>query len=364
MLTTSYPREDEDPAGAFVAGFCRWLATHVGEVEVICADPRRSLFYRGGAPSALSAARRWPEAVGFSAALFARAAQRIHRWDALVSHWLVPCAAVGTALAASGRRVPRPHLAICHGSDARLLARLPLGGAFARRLAVKADLVYVARALTLSGAAGRVVPMGIDAAGPKPTPEERGAARRALALEGFTVLYLGRLTHEKGADLLLDALPPGAKLLIAGEGPERDRLKRAARGRPVRLLGEVRGPAKRRVLMAADVLAVPSRLDGAPTVVAEAHAAGLPVVASRVGGLPELLRDGEDGLLCDGSSAAFKQVLERLARDPARTRALAAAGRAASAARDWSNVGPQLGRLLVGLPTGLTPGRTIKIERV
>ena len=69
VLTTSYPRDDDDAAGAFVGGFARWLAANVGDVDVVCADANRPLFSTGGAPEALRAGHwdHWAEAIGFSA---------------------------------------------------------------------------------------------------------------------------------------------------------------------------------------------------------------------------------------------------------------------------------------------------------
>ena len=103
--------------------------------------------------------RGWLGAAAFSSTLLRIAAARSARWDAIVSHWLVPSAAVGATLARG-----RPHLAIAHGSDVRLLARLPGGHAFVRALARRADLVYVAGALRVDGAPGRIVPMGVEVA--------------------------------------------------------------------------------------------------------------------------------------------------------------------------------------------------------
>jgi glycosyltransferase involved in cell wall biosynthesis len=342
VLTTSYPRSDDDPAGHFVAGFARWLARHVGSVEVLCAHPARTLFYRGGAPGALAVGRGWPEAARFSMALLSGAARRVARWDAIVSHWLVPSGAVGLAVAGA-----RPHLAIAHGSDVALLERLPGGGALAGALARSADLVYAARALIGHGALGRVVPMGIDVEAVVGGDREAARAALGVAVDEKVALFLGRLVREKGADLAIAALPDGATLLIAGDGPERAALARQARGRRVRLLGEVRGAAKRALLAAADVLVLPSRSDGAPTVIREAHAAGLPVVATRVGGIPELIRDGHDGLLCDPTVPSLRNGLVRVAGDRAWARALGEAARAAAAATDWSRVGPLLAGALV-----------------
>ena len=341
VLTTSYPRDAEDAAGAFVAGFSRWIAANVGDVEVVCADASRPLFYRGGAPEALKSRGRWAEAAAFSAHLLIEAKRRARGWDAIVSHWLVPSGAIGDACG-RGR-----HLAIAHGSDVRLLASLPGGRALVRRLARRADLVYVADALRVEGAPGRVVPMAIDVApiACATTADARVAARARLDVDGFVVAFLGRLIHDKGVDRAIDALPDGATLLIGGDGPERAALEeivraslvRHAAGKRVRFLGHVAGDDKLALLAAADALVIPSRVDGAPTVALEALAAGLPIVASPVGGLPEVL-DGTVAILAKEVGPALTRL-----RDDAELRAtMSRACRARAPLHDWSHVAPQL----------------------
>ena len=149
VITTSYPRVAEDPAGGFVRGLNLYLLRQGHQIEVIAAGelpapgrlaPRRSvpdadgipvlrlpsgLFYQGGAPDALgqggSAALR--AAAEFQGRLLLACARRVQRYDALISHWLVP-SGVAAALCAGGR----PHVAIAHSSDVHLLRRLRLGG--------------------------------------------------------------------------------------------------------------------------------------------------------------------------------------------------------------------------------------------
>jgi glycosyltransferase involved in cell wall biosynthesis len=345
VLTTSYPRDRDDAAGAFVAGFARWLARHVGDVEVVCAGERQPLFYdnrgHGGAPSLLSASpSSWRHAARFSAQLFVEAARRVRRWDAIVSHWLVPSSAIAELL---GRR--RPHLAIAHGSDARLLPSLPGGRALLRRIARRAELVYVADALRVAGAPGRVAPMGIDAAAFASGDAERARARAALGVDGFVVAFVGRLIRDKGCDLALAGLPRDATLLVAGDGPERARLAELAAstaGSRARLLGHLRGAALRALYAAADAVVIPSRSDGAPTVALEAMAAARPIVATRAGGLPELLSDGKTALLSDPEPRAIRDALERLQKNTQLRQALADNARHEAREHDWSAAGPRL----------------------
>ncbi|MFO0574472.1 MAG: glycosyltransferase family 4 protein [Polyangia bacterium] len=386
VLTTSYPREPEDPAGHFVRGLCVHLLRCGHTVEVIAAGaPDRapadrdcddaglrvrrlpsSLFYQGGAPDELAARplAAWAAAASFSARLLFSAARRLRGCDALLSHWLVPCG-VAAALCASGR----PHVAIAHSSDIHLLRRLGRLDVV-RWLGRRARLVYTSSSLVVPGAEGPVVPMGLDVAALAASDTERQAARRALGLQRPTVLALSRLVPVKGLDTLIRALQPlharglDADLVLAGDGPQRDELQALAAplGNRVRLVGEVRGETKRLLLRGCDVLALPSRrlpdgrTESAPTVLLEALAAGCPVVASDVGGVAELL-DGAGLLVPADAPDALGEALARLlasrpnansdsdgdadgdAGVAARLRAL---GRARAAAFDWSRLAPRL----------------------
>jgi glycosyltransferase involved in cell wall biosynthesis len=270
---------------------------------------------------------------------------------------------LGLALARRGR-----HLAIAHGSDLRLLGQLPFGASLVRGIARHADLVYVARALGVVGAPGRVVPMGIDLDSVTPRPGEREAMRQAHGLDRFTYLVLGRLSKEKGVDRAIAAVPPRAALIVAGAGPERPALEALVRRRRpagrVRFVDEVRGDEKRRWLAAADALVVPSRHEGAPTVVFEAKAAGLPVVATRAGGLAEVVDHGVDGWLCEPADLAA--ALEHVSADGALCSRLAGGARLAAKAHDWRAVGPQLwgDRLGSALPATTQCARVIAVHRV
>jgi glycosyltransferase involved in cell wall biosynthesis len=149
------------------------------------------------------------------------------------------------------------------------------------------------------------------------------------------VLYVGRLIRQKGVDDLLRAavaLDPPVPLEIAGDGPERPRLERLARSLavPARFHGFVDPTTRDRLYARAAVVCVPSRplasglSEGAPLVICEARAHGLPVVASAVGGIPELCADDPGATLVPHSDpAALAQALQRAltADAPAQPRA-------------------------------------------
>jgi len=135
---------------------------------------------------------------------------------------------------------------------------------------------------------------------------------------GDAVLYLGRLSREKGVDVLVRAAArSGVPAKIAGEGPQRPELERliAETGAPVELLGYRDGEELAEIVRAARAVVMPSRChDNCPLAVIEAMAWGKPVIASRVGGIPELVRDGVDGMLVPyDDPAALAEALTRAA---------------------------------------------------
>src|SRR5262249_9178980 len=148
-------------------------------------------------------------------------------------------------------------------------------------------------------------------------------------------VFVGRLKHPKDVATLLEAaslLDAGSFALeIVGDGPDRAAAERAAHGLTgVDFAGE-RGDVAER-LAAADVFVLSSRSAGLPISVLEAMAAGLPVVGSDVGGLRELVVDGDTGLLVPaGDPQALADALLRLLSSPEERAAFGAAGRARAA---------------------------------
>lgn len=152
----------------------------------------------------------------------------------------------------------------------------------------------------------RVVPNGIDLDRFQPDDGARRAIRRELGIpdEAFAVGTVGRLWPEKGHAYLIRSLAPVLgrfHLVITGEGPERENLTAqiAALARPeaVHLTGNRRDVPK--LLAALDVFVLTSKSEGLPLVIPEAMAAGLPVVATRVGGIPQVVEEGKTGFMVE-----------------------------------------------------------------
>jgi glycosyltransferase involved in cell wall biosynthesis len=171
---------------------------------------------------------------------------------------------------------------------------------------------------------------------------EREALRGSLGVpaDRLMLLAIGRLDRWKAYDRLLEAMArldrgSGPHLVLVGDGELHGELEAQARRLGVRDRVTFAGYRRDvgRLLQAADLFVISSRKEGLPMVLLEAMAARLPVVATRVGAIPDALGDGRDGLLVPPEDpAALAAAIETLARAPERRAALAhAAGRAHAA---------------------------------
>ena len=306
VLTTSYPRHEGDPAGNFVADAVNRVRERGVGVEVVSPASFRHFGIAYGA-GVMGNLRRQPWRTAFLPPMlgsFALAARRAARDADLVhAHWL-PAGAV--ALTTGKRFVVQ-----LWGTDVELARRArPLARAVLRRarLVICASNALADSARALGAREVRVIPSGVDVPG-----------QIAEAAEPPEVLFVGRLSPEKGILELVEATK-GMKLVVAGDGPLRDRVPGALGFVPPHALG----PLYER----AAVVAVPSHREGFGVVCAEAMAYGRPVVAGAVGGLLDLVADGKTGLLVPPRDVpAVRGALERLLGDPELRRRMGEAGR-------------------------------------
>jgi glycosyltransferase involved in cell wall biosynthesis len=266
--------------------------------------------------------------------------------DVVLSYWLYPDA-FGAMRAAS--RLGIPWVAGARGSDLRVrdaVSRV-LTGQVVRRarrlLVVSEDLRRVA--IERYGAAPDrtiTIPNGCNAA--IFHPASRSEARRQLGVDegARLVVYVGRLVPEKGLRELLEATAmlsqahPRVELALIGDGPLRDELDQSARriaGVPVHLPGALDASMVARWMAASDLITLPSYSEGHPNVLVEALASGRPVVATHVGGIPEVV-DASCGVLVaprdvHALSVALGQVMDRGWDPDALARRFS---------RDWSGV--------------------------
>jgi glycosyltransferase involved in cell wall biosynthesis len=273
------------------------------------------------------------------------------QFDLIHAHWVLPNGSPA-ALVAWLRGLPL--VVSLHGSDVYLAERAaPLTLAAAATLraagavtACSGDLQQ--RALRLGARPGsvEVIPYGVDTQAFQPDPQAAALVRAELGLAPATplIVTVSRLVYKKGLTYLLEAFPrilaahPNAVLVIAGYGDLRKELER--RATELGVAGSVRFPGQldrdraARYVSAADVYVVPSirdqggNIDGLPNALLEGMGAARPIVASRVAGIPDVIRDGEHGLLVpERDPAALAAAIGRLLEDCALARQLGAAAR-------------------------------------
>jgi glycosyltransferase involved in cell wall biosynthesis len=306
-----------------VADLAREMPTHGWEVAVAAPDSVRHVV----------AGATYPLAIGDRPRPLAdlRAVFELRRWTEALGPDLVHAHGVKAALIALlARRTGSPPVVVtvhnlCRGG----WLTFPLRWLAPRATAAIAVSEAVHRRLEEHAVAFRrleVIPNGID-------PERFPPAPARPADRPFTVAFVGRLTEEKGVRVLLEAqrtLPHSVplRLVVAGDGPLRALVEAEARqpGSRTQFLGHQDEVLS--VYHAADAVVMPSFAEGHPMTALEAMACSLPVIGSRVGGLPEIVVEGETGLLVPtGDAAALSQAMAELAADPKRGRTFGAAGR-------------------------------------
>lgn len=221
-----------------------------------------------------------------------------------------------------------------HTNDSRRIDSKPLlaldrwANRFARHfIAVSASCRdFLVRHENIEPARISVVRNAIDLNRFDPRLIDRSSARKKLGLplEGRWVAGVGRLNPQKNFALFLDVASrlarqfPGLRFLLAGNGPEESALKRRTHelGLEDRVVFSGYVADSRLVYRAADVLLMPSLFEGLPMTLLEAMAMDLPVVASRLDGMAEVLRDGQNGLLvASGDAEGFEHAVARLLED-------------------------------------------------
>lgn len=290
-------------------------------------------------------------------------------------HWIYPeCYTAVRYARARGLKVVatvRGNEAVSfYGSRARRrLALDALRGAH-HVIAVSADLRdKLLDALGLPPARVTVIGNGVDPDRFHPMDRRRVLSELGLPDTATRrVLAVARLSPEKGLDTLIraaSALPADVECLIVGDGPSRSRLTRLARQTGVlarvRFVGERDSSEIANWLNAADLLCCPSRREGCPNVVLEAMACGLPVVASRVGGIPDLVRHDALGVLVPPHDAgALAEALREALRRPWDRQAIARHGRA----RTWDDVAREVDGVFRRVQESKVEGRKSNVEQV
>ncbi len=353
FVTHGFPRGPEDFAGRFLLDLAQGQRARGHEVMVVTphdaglpldetmdgvlvrrfrygSDAQETLAYRGTMADAVlrSWAARW-RLLALIAAMRAAVRRAVREWrpDVVHVHWWFP-----GGLALWPGRLAAPCVITSHGTDLFLLDRAKPLRTLARRVFSRAAGVTVISApLRARVEALGVAPDRISVA-PMPSAETAALPRRPVP---GRLLFLGRLIERKGAQVAIAALQhlvaKGADvhLRVVGDGPERAALEAQAQQLGLRdrvtFTGAVAPQEVRREYAEAEVFVMPAITDwkgeqeGFGLVLIEAIRAGVPVVGSASGGIADIIRDGETGLLVpERDAAALASAIEALRSDPPR----------------------------------------------
>jgi glycosyltransferase involved in cell wall biosynthesis len=394
-LTSSYPRFQGDATAPFIESITKHVAALGHEIHVVLPEQRE--WNRGVAEDGIhfhtyrySPRRSWTpwgysqslEAgvklhrslyalapiVFYSARRTCLALARRERYDLVHAHWLVPNGLIAMEVS---KRLGLPLVVSLHGSDISVAERSKWMGTLARRCFARAaavtapseDLLDRARELGATGIL-QLIPYGADVDALRADSHARQELRdrHSLSADDVVVLGLGRFVRWKGFEYLIDAIArarnvvPEIRLVFAGDGDLdrelRQRVKDRGLVKEVRFAGMVNRTDIPGYLAAADIVAVPSvhfqgYVDGLPNVALEAMAAGKPLVATRVGGLPQVVRDGENGFLVkERDDKALADAIVTLAHDSALRERMGESGRALIRnSLNWNAVGQSFVRV-------------------
>lgn len=360
VVTSSYPRFPGDGTASFVRSICEHLAELGHEVHVLAPyDPEVRGEYRSsvwvhrfkyvwaddlclmGHAKSLEGDVKLKRIVYFLTPLYLLfgflALLRLtgrYKFDVIHAHWVIPSGPIA-AMVARIRRIPL--IVSLHGSDVFIARKNLLFGLVAGMTlrfaqvvtACSNDLKADAIRLGVPESIVRTIVWGADPKLFAPRDDAALRARLGIAPNDLVVLGLGRLVYKKGYQYLLRAVPyvlsefEEVRFVIGGAGSVLDELKQLARELGVEnrvcFPGRIAWHDVPAYLSICDVFVAPSirdhqgNVDGLPTIILEAMAAGKPVVASNIGGIPLVVKDGENGFLVrEKDSLQIAEVIKRL----------------------------------------------------
>jgi len=327
MVTTSFPRWEGDFSGNFIQSLSRTLAGLGVEISVVAPGHREAarfeehgsmtirrfhyavparlqvLAYEGGIPHKLRTSRLARlEVLSFTASMYRTTCLAASACDLVHAHWIPTGAVAGLA----ARRLGIPMVLTAHGSDGkylrpgrlvRRLSRISVGSA-SHVIAVSEVLRKELLAFGVDPPGVTTIHNGVDPALFPAVYDETG---------GHKILWVGRMTEEKGVEFLIRAMKKittvygDALLRLVGDGPEKEKLEELTAelglAKSISFVGRKDQREMTRFYSACDLVVLPSLSEGLPMVLLEAMASGKPVVASRVGGIPELIIHGRNGYL-------------------------------------------------------------------
>lgn len=285
-------------------------------------------------------------------ALYFQLLKRLKKFDIVHAHWIIPQGIVQSFF-------KKPYVVTGHGGDVNTLNKGIVKKLKIRCLRKAKHVTVVSDYLAKKiqwlapGVSTSVISMGVNAA---QFGRQHFVKNYFGQGERKVVLFVGRLVEEKGISYLITAMRHiDALLVIVGEGPVRGQLERQAAdmNTQVLFLGSKPHAELRSVYASADIFAAPfitarnGGQEGLGLVLLEAMASGLPVVASRSGGIPQLIQDGENGLLCEEkNSEELAEKLKLLLEDEDMRRRLCENSREIVNRYDYSSLAERYAKIM------------------
>jgi glycosyltransferase involved in cell wall biosynthesis len=375
VLTGIFPNRSSPTWGIHIFQNVRALAAHA-DVRVVAPVPAIVARGRSGNRAGIPKRDSW-DGIDVSYPRFLvipKVARFLHGWeyfysirsavsrevrefhpDVILAYFAYP---YGFAAVRFGKMFNLPVVISCRGSDINHMARPRLQGrmivsslrACRRVFVMSTEMRERVLSWGLDASRVEVVSNGVDATRFKPGDRAHARASLGIPQDGRVVVCVSRLSHEKGIDVLVDAMArmdKSTRLYVIGDGAERAALAARVRsaGMDERVILMQTRPHDEipRWLAAADVAVLPSRTEGMPNAVLEALACGRPVVATAVGGTRELIDNPAVGtLVAPGDAGALAHALSAALNDTWNEKVIAAA----VAGRTWDAVGERTARLL------------------
>ncbi len=386
VLTTSYPAGEDDPSGVFIARLAQALKRSGYAIKVVAPSDgtfhghknlegietvRFGYFWPrsmerltrpgGGIPVNMAASRlARAQVLPMMAAFLWRALLEARNVDVVYANWT----GAGIIGALVNLITGKPMIISFRGDDGYL--------ARDRRLWRILSVFICRRAAVVAPVSSEILNIMVDLGVPREKcflplfGVDTGMFRPGPPAEGpgpITVLYVGALIPSKGVQDLLQALSSpeleGVRLVVAGDGLHRSQLMKMAEdlglGERTEWLGMLPQPKVAEVMRSAQVLCLPSYSEGRPNVVNEAMATGLPVVATRIGGIPDMVEERKTALLYSpGDVVSLRAHLRALLEAPELRDRMGKAGRhrVEQAGLSWDATAADFGRLISGLLDG------------
>jgi glycosyltransferase involved in cell wall biosynthesis len=290
------------------------------------------------------------------------------RIDVVNSHWLVP---QGFVAAAARWALPFRHLVTIHAGDLFALRRWPAGRQLARFIVNRTDHIFsvsdynrkILAELVGDRVRAEVLPMGVDSKYFIRRNDVQSLRQKLRLSFKHVILFVGRLSEKKGIQYLIRAMKivgqriEDAGLVVVGSGPLEQSLQHETNAlglnNIISFVGAKSHDQLRDYYAAADVTVVPSIVDssgdteGMPVVVLESLSTGTPVVATRVGGIPDVIVDGHNGYLVEPKDS--QALADTLIGFFANGRSLAENALATARQFDWTSIGLGYKKMIDGM---------------